>query len=104
MTLEVMTMALEERTLALASGSPTFVRVGGRTAWLVDQLEGPLRQALESRNRFYAVEIDALGRVGEVIVSITSSRGRLPLIFGRGDLEPGYVHRIVSDTVARFGL
>jgi hypothetical protein len=99
-----MKMALEDRTLAFASDSPTFVRVGGRTAWLVDQLEGPLRQALESRNRFYAVEIDAVGRVGEVMVSITSSRGRLPLLFGRGDLEPGYVHRIVSDTVARFGL
>jgi len=39
-----------------------------------------------------------------VLVSITSARGRLPLLFGREDLEPGYVHRIVSDTVARFGL
>lgn len=103
-TLEVMTMALDDRTLAFASGSPTFVRVDGRTACLVDQLEQPLRQALESRNRFYAVEIDAVGRVGEVMVSITSSRGRLPLLFSRGDLEPGYVRRIVSDTVARFGL
>ena len=97
-------MALEDRTSAFAVGSPSLVRVGGRTARLVGQLEKPLRQALECRNRFYAVEIDAVGRVGEVMVSITSSRGRLPLIFGRGDLEPGYVHRIVSDTVARFGL
>ena len=97
-------MELEDRTMAVAAGSPTFVHVGGRTAWLVDQLREPLRQALESRHRFYVVEIDAVGRVGEVMVSITSSRGRLPLLFGRGDLEPGYVHRIVSDTVARFGL
>ena len=97
-------MELEDRTLAFAAGSLACVRVRGRTAWLVDQLEPPLRQALESRNRFYSVEIDAVGRVGEVMVSITSSRGRLPLLFGRGDLEPGYVRRIVSDTVARFGL
>ena len=90
--------------MAAYVSSPTFVRVGGQTAGLVDQLQAPLRQALESRNRFYDVEIDAVGRVGEVLVSITSSRGRLPLLFGRDDLEPGYVHRIVSDTVARFGL
>jgi hypothetical protein len=83
---------------------PTFVRVGGPTASLVDHLQAPLREALESRNRCYDVEIDAVGRVGEVLVSITSARGRLPLLFGRGELEPGYVHRIVSDTVARFGL
>jgi hypothetical protein len=90
--------------MAVYAGSPTFVRVGGETAWLVDQLQEPLRLALERRKRFYVVEIDAVGRVGEVLVSITSSRGRLPLLFARGDLEPGYVHRIVSDTVARFGL
>ena len=83
---------------------PGFVRVSGQSAWLVDQLQEPLRQALESRDAFYVVEIETVGRVGEVLVSITSSRGRLPLIFGREDLEPGYVHRIVSDTVARFGL
>ena len=90
--------------MAAYVSSPTFVRVGGQTAGLVDQLQEALREALEPRNRFYSVEIDAVGRVGEVLVSITSSRGRLPLLFGRDDLEPGYVHRIVSDTVARFGL
>jgi len=90
--------------MAAYVSSPTFVRVGGQTAGLVEQLQAPLRQALERRNRFYSVEIDAVGRVGEVLVSITSSRGRLPLLFGRDDLEPGLVRRIVSDTVARFGL
>jgi hypothetical protein len=100
----VLNIGLEDAAMAVYAGSPTFIRVGGRTACLVDQLQEPLRQALESRNRFYVVEIDAVGRVGEVMVSITSSRGRLPLLFARGDLEPGYVHRIVSDTVARFGL
>ena len=90
--------------MAVCAGAPTFVQVSGRTAWLVDQLQEPLRRALESRSRFYVVDIDAIGHVGEVLVSITSSRGRLPLLFGREELEPGYVQRIVSDTVARFGL
>jgi hypothetical protein len=81
-----------------------LVRVSGRSEGLVDQLQEPLRLALESRNRFYAVEIDSVGCLGEVLVSITSTRGRLPLLFGREELEPGYVHRIVSDTVVRFGL
>ena len=103
-TLGAMKRELEDGTMAAHVSSPTFVRVGGQAAGLVDLLQAPLRRALESRNRFYSVEIDAVGRVGEVLVSITSSRGRLPLLFGRGDLEPGYVRRIVSDTVARFGL
>jgi hypothetical protein len=83
---------------------PSLVRVNGPSPSLVDQLQEPLRQALEGRARFYVVEIDTIGRVGEVLVSISSSRGRLPLLFNPEDLEPGYVHRIVSDTVARFGL
>ena len=90
--------------MAAYVSSLSFVRVGGETAGLVDQLQAPLRQALESRNRFYDVEIDAVGRVGEVLVSITSSRGRRATAAGRGELEPGYVHRLVSDTVVRYGL
>ena len=103
-TLDAIKVELEDQTMAAYVSSLSFVRVGGETAGLVDQLQAPLRQALECRHRFYSVEIDAVGRVGEVLVSITSSRGRLPLLFGRGELEPGYVHRIVSDTVVRFGL
>ena len=83
---------------------PRFVRVRGQSSWLVGRLQEPLRQALESRKRFYFVDIQSIGRVGEVLVSITSSRGRLPLLFGREDLEPGYVHRVVTDTVTRFGV
>ena len=83
---------------------PRLVCVSGSSALLVDRLQAPIREALNERNRVYLVEIDAIGCVGEVLVTISSSRGRLPLLFGREDLEPGYVHRIVSDTVARFGL
>lgn len=88
----------------MAACTGLFVRVSGPTARLVEQLQEPLRQALAGRNRFYVVEIDAIGRLGEVLVSISSWRGRLPLLFGGKDLEPGYVHRIVSDAVARFDL
>jgi hypothetical protein len=42
--------------------------------------------------------------VGEVLVSVTGAKGRLPILFGREDLEPGYVARVVTDTVARFNL
>jgi hypothetical protein len=90
--------------VSVCAGAPRFVQVRGQSAGLVDQLEEALREALEGRRCFYVVDIDRVGRVGEVLVSITSARGRLPLLFAREELEPGYVHRIVSDTVTRFGL
>lgn len=88
----------------MADVESQFIRVSGQSPVLVDRLREPLEHALESRQTFYRVEIDTIGRVGEVLVSITSSRGRVPLLFGREELEPGYVLRVVSDTVARFGL
>jgi hypothetical protein len=81
-----------------------FVEVAGHSAELVERLRQPLRDALETRRRSYGVVIETIGRVGEVLVSVTSSRGRAPFIFGPDDLEPAYVARVVSDTVARFGL
>jgi len=64
-TLDAIKVELEDQTMAAYVSSLSFVRVGGQTAGLVDQLQAPLRQALESRNRFYDVEIDAVGRVGK---------------------------------------
>ena len=61
-------------------------------------------RALADRHRFYAVHVEALGRMGEVLVTITGSRGRVPLILSPQDLEPGDVFRMVSDTVDKFGL
>ncbi len=84
-----------------ASGS---VEIAGQSPAIVDALREPLRQALSSRPGFYVVEIETIGRVGEVLLSVTSRRGRAPLIFAREELEPGYVARVVSDTVTRFGL
>jgi hypothetical protein len=77
------------------SGDSTLVRY---------RLKAPLCRALEGRHRFYRVRVEALGQVGEVLVTITGSRGHLPLIFSPQDLDSGDVYRLVSDTVDRFGL
>jgi hypothetical protein len=71
---------------------------------LVQQLEEALRVALEGRHRLYSVRIDDLGRVGEVLISITGATGRLPLLFGRGELEPGHVSEVVEDAVEAVAL
>jgi hypothetical protein len=47
--------------------------------------------------------VEAVGKVGELLVTITGPRGHLPFILSPHDLEPGDVFRIVSDTVDRFG-
>ncbi len=69
----------------------------------LDRLRDPLYRALGDRQRHYKVHVEALGGVGEVLVSITGSRGHLPLILSPQDLEPGDVFRMVSDTMDRFG-
>jgi hypothetical protein len=79
------------------------VEVSGDSTLLRYRLMDPLCRALGDRQRFYTVRVEALGRVGEVLVTITGSRGRLPLILSPQDLEPGDVFRVVSDTVDRFG-
>jgi hypothetical protein len=70
---------------------------------LVERLEEPLRRALGDRRAFYEVRIDAVGRCGEVLICIVGAKGRLPLIFGQEELEPGYVVSVVRDTVDKFG-
>ena len=79
------------------------VEVSGDSTLLLYGLMDPLCRALGGRHRFYAVRVEALGRVGEVLITITGSRGRLPLILSPQDLEPGDVFRVVSDTVDKFG-
>jgi hypothetical protein len=79
------------------------VEITGESAPLLDRLRDPLLRALGTRGRFYAVRVEPVGRVGEVLVSITGSRGRLPLLFNPDTLDAGDVFRIVSDTVDRFG-
>ena len=70
---------------------------------LVQRLQGALHQALDDRRRFYRIDVAEVGRCGEVLVSISGTRGRLPLLFALGDLEPGPMRSVVQRTVERFG-
>ncbi len=80
---------------------PRTVEISGEGA--IESIVEPLCRALGGRHRYYRVRVEPLGGVGEVLVSITGSRGRLPLILNPQDLEPGDVFRVVSDTMDRFG-
>jgi len=80
-----------------------LVQIDGENALVVDRLREPLRRALGSRGALYRVQVGTVGRSGEVLVSILGQRGRIPLLFAPDELEPGYVHGIVRDTVDRFG-
>jgi hypothetical protein len=82
----------------------SLLNVRGDSEALIGLLSGPLSKALVGRQNYYDVRVEAVGRVGEVLVSITGSKGRLPLLFGQEELEPGYVSRVVQDAVDRFAL
>ena len=84
------------------AGMP-WVEVKGEAS-LVARLEHALQDALGSRHRRYLVNVNPVGRVGEVLVAIDGSKGRLPMILGHEDLEPGYVRRVVREVVDRFAL
>jgi hypothetical protein len=85
-------------------GVPDLVEITGESAPVVERLREPLRLALAGRMTSYAVRIETADRVGEVLVAITGHKGRLPLRFASDELEPGYVFRVVTDAVDRFGL
>jgi hypothetical protein len=80
------------------------VKVDGDDLALVARLTEPLQRALADRHSFYAVHIDAMDRVGEVVVSIDGTHGHVPLLFRSEDLEPGYVCRVVKDTVRQYDI
>jgi hypothetical protein len=79
-----------------------LVDVVGEDAKLVRRLREPLEKALADRRARYSVRVEGLGRVGEVLVAITGTKGRIPLLFDRGELEPGYVTRVIRETVDKF--
>jgi hypothetical protein len=85
--------------MASWAGGAKLVQVVGESAALVDRLREPLLQALSGRRCRYAVRVDTVGPMGEVLVSITGSQGRTPLLFGRGELEAGHVSRVVQGAV-----
>ncbi len=88
--------------MATAEVAARLVRITGQDQFLVEQLKDPLTRALGDRRSVYMVDVDTVGRVGQVLVSISGLRGCLPLFFQPEELEPGYVFRVVKDTVARF--
>ena len=90
--------------MASLAPEPRPIQMKGDTEALLDRLREPLLKALGGRSRFYAVEIETIGRVGDVLVSITGSKGHLPLLFGHDELEPGFVSSVVRDAVDRFAL
>ena len=69
---------------------------------LIEELSECIREALDGRHAYYHVRLDGVGRCGEVVVRITGRKGRLPLLFERGDLTPGYVRTVVQATVDKF--
>jgi len=80
------------------------VQFRGERTPLTERLQEPVRRALGDRRTCYSVDIEPRARVGEIVVSITGSKGRLPLLFRHEELEPGYVFRVVRDAVTRFDL
>lgn len=72
-----------------------LVHVGGDGAALVDRMRAPLLKALSGRGAFYAVRVNALGPGGAVLVSITASKGRIPLLFGPGELKAAHISQVV---------
>ena len=80
----------------------THVQIDGEGQLLIERLREPLYRALGDRHALYSVRVDPVGRVGKVLVRIEGSKGRLPLLFGHDELEPGYVFRVVRDTVMRY--
>jgi hypothetical protein len=87
--------------MATAQVAARLLRITGQNQVLIDQLKDPLTRALGDRHSVYWVDVDTVGRVGQVLVS-SGFRGRLPLFFQPEELEPGYVFRVVKDTVTRF--
>jgi hypothetical protein len=79
-----------------------IVRIGGDDEGLVALLTEPLRQALSGRRAYYSVNVEAVGRVGEVMVRIDGAKGRLPLLLRAEDIHASCVASVVRDTVHRY--
>lgn len=93
----------DAREMAGGAAAAGRIEITGANTLVVERLQGPLRRALGGRAACYLVSIDTVDRVGEVLVAISSPKGRLPLLFAYDELEPGYVFGVVRNTVDRFG-
>lgn len=91
-------------SMSTRAGEGTWVELSGEDPRLVALLREPIGRALADRSSFYLVSIDTVGCVGEVLISITGTRGHVPLCFAASELDPGHVAQVVRDTVCRRGL
>lgn len=81
-----------------------MVHIAGDGAALVDRLRRPLLKALSGRQSFYSVRVAILGPMGDVLVSITGSKGSVPLLFGPHDLQGAHISRVVRGALDRAAL
>ena len=80
-------------------GERQIVQVGGRDEGLVALVADSVRQALAGGHAFYRVNIEAVGRVGEVLVSIDGAEGHLPLLFRPEEVEKGFIYGVVKNSL-----
>jgi len=80
----------EKLPMGVSEGGMRLIQVQRENARLIEieLLRGPLRRALGDRRTFYPVRIEAVGRVGEVLVSIAGSKGLPILLRGRRSSTP----------------
>jgi hypothetical protein len=64
-------------------------------------MRAPLVKALSGRLCFYAVRVAELGPRGDVLISITGSKGSVPLVFGPDELQEGHVSTVVRGALDR---
>ena len=70
------------------------IEMGGNGA-LVTRMRASLIAAMAGRDSYYAVRVEPVGPGGHVLVSITGSKGRLPLLFGPRELQAAHVSTVV---------
>jgi hypothetical protein len=82
-----------------AGGERQIVQLGGRDEGLVARLGDSVREALAGGHAFYTVNIEPVGRVGEVLVSIDGAEGHLPLLFRPEEVEKGFIYSVVKSSL-----
>jgi hypothetical protein len=81
-----------------AGGLGGRVQVGGEVA-LVARLRAALMKAMAGRRAYYAVRVERVGPRGDVLVSITGSKGRLPILFAPRELQAAHIASVVESAL-----
>ncbi len=80
------------------------VRLSGEDDSLLDALQDQLTDALADRRSFYWIQIGALGRSPRLLVSVTSTKGHVPLLVDRALAVTGALAGAVREAIVRAGL